>query len=679
VRTQRIHRAALRLCASVVIGSSALGSTITGNVSLFTGGTVTTTATLRGTGVYPQLFGMVEYVAQSQPIGITNGQLRMVVVPGGSYTLTLPQHSTVFSLVIPNDTNTYDLSQVCTNLTTFSYVAPFPGISSRVFPGANLTATTNNLGLPTETLTLNAQAGDGGGVTPGTYVLADTGEATNVTILGNFNFMDGILYYGNNAYTAGYGANGFGVYTIDAGQILSLDSTNAKFGVPITGVLTNFTSRGFLNTMQGNYYYAPNAYLAGYGLNGFGFFTTDVGLVLSLDSTNAKFGVPLTGTLTNIDSRGFLNTMEGNYYYAPNAYLAGYGLNGFGFYTIEKGAVLSLDSTNALFGVPVTGVFHGDGTALTLGLPGPTVLGGIVSTSAVTHKFLVSIGTDGKPTAAQPAFSDLSGTATAAQLPLPTSTAIGGIVSTSAIAHNFVASIGTDGKPTLAQPAFSDVSGTATAAQLPLPTSTTIGGIMSTSAVASKWVGSIGTDGKPVLTQPNFLDLLGALAAGQVPNGLITSNMLDSGTWNLAINLPPAGGASALVLGISGVFLANQSIAASGNQRWTSYFGGTASATEAAMRAPKTTRTLILTNFTARALDSVANPFAATTNVVWWIWTNGLNTTFTITVGAGSADATNAAGFTVQPGSAISLQYSNTTAQTFAGANISLAWQYYQP
>lgn len=60
-----------------------------------------------------------------------------------------------------------------------------------------------------------------------------------------------------------------------------------------------------------------------------------------------------------------------------------------------------------------------------------------------------------------------TGTVPAAQLPPPTATTIGGIVSTSAVTSQWVNSIGTDGRPTLAQPAFSDISSLIGYQQLP--------------------------------------------------------------------------------------------------------------------------------------------------------------------------------------------------------------------
>lgn len=196
------------------------------------------------------------------------------------------------------------------------------------------------------------------------------------------------------------------------------------------------------------------------------------------------------------------------------------------------------------------------GTAATGQLPLPTLtnIGAIKALAAVAHKFLTSIGTDGIPVAAQPAysdltgtpqlpitlsasasnwirsydaltglftksqpaFSDISGTVAAAQLPTPTAALLGGVKSLAAVVHNFLTSIGTDGVPVAAQPAFTDISGTVAAAQLPTPTASLLGGVKSLAAVAHKFLTSIGTDGLPVAAQPALADLSDTPAANLV-------------------------------------------------------------------------------------------------------------------------------------------------------------------
>lgn len=65
-------------------------------------------------------------------------------------------------------------------------------------------------------------------------------------------------------------------------------------------------------------------------------------------------------------------------------------------------------------------------------------------------------------------FSHLAGTIAAAQLIPPTATTLGAVKSKAATTSNFLTGIGTDGSVTAAQAAFSDITGVATAAQLPV-------------------------------------------------------------------------------------------------------------------------------------------------------------------------------------------------------------------
>jgi hypothetical protein len=85
---------------------------------------------------------------------------------------------------------------------------------------------------------------------------------------------------------------------------------------------------------------------------------------------------------------------------------------------------------------------------------------------------------------------------------------------------------------TAAQPAFSDLSGTIAATQLIAPTASTFGGIKSLAAVATTFLTSIGTDGIPVAAQPNFSDLAGSFRWDQVASatGALTLNNAGNAT-----------------------------------------------------------------------------------------------------------------------------------------------------
>ena len=84
-----------------------------------------------------------------------------------------------------------------------------------------------------------------------------------------------------------------------------------------------------------------------------------------------------------------------------------------------------------------------------------------VAFTAAAHQFLTAYNaTTGAFTAAQPAFTDISGVASAAQLPNPTTSTLGGVEAIVAVSHQWVDSISSSGVPHLSQPAYGDVSGT---------------------------------------------------------------------------------------------------------------------------------------------------------------------------------------------------------------------------
>lgn len=155
---------------------------------------------------------------------------------------------------------------------------------------------------------------------------------------------------------------------------------------------------------------------------------------------------------------------------------------------------------------------------------------------AVTHEFLTSYNAaTGTFTAAQPAFTDISGSVAPAQLPTPTGSTLGGVKSASPVAHEWIAEIDTTGTPLLTQPAFSDLTGVASPAQLPTPTTSSLGGVEAVAAVTHQWVDAIDTSGVPQLSQPAFADISGTLGISQLPaSGLsvtiTTAQLTPTGT-----------------------------------------------------------------------------------------------------------------------------------------------------
>lgn len=84
-----------------------------------------------------------------------------------------------------------------------------------------------------------------------------------------------------------------------------------------------------------------------------------------------------------------------------------------------------------------------------------------------------------------------------------------GVQTKAAVANQFLTGINDAGLPSAAQPAFTDISGSVAASQLPNPSASTLGGIESIAAVGHKWIDSISTSGVPHLSQPDFSDLTG--------------------------------------------------------------------------------------------------------------------------------------------------------------------------
>jgi hypothetical protein len=135
--------------------------------------------------------------------------------------------------------------------------------------------------------------------------------------------------------------------------------------------------------------------------------------------------------------------------------------------TAASGQIPSLDASKITTGTLSTAQIPNlDASKITSGtlsaslLPNPSAstLGGIESIAAVSHKWINSINTSGIPSLTQPDYSDLTGTPQLA-------------ITFGAVAHEFLTSYSaTTGLFTAAQPAFSDISGTISSGQLPART-----------------------------------------------------------------------------------------------------------------------------------------------------------------------------------------------------------------
>ena len=108
----------------------------------------------------------------------------------------------------------------------------------------------------------------------------------------------------------------------------------------------------------------------------------------------------------------------------------------------------------------------------------------------------------------------------------------------SAISHQFLTAYdAVTGVLSAAQPAFTDISGIAAPSQIPTPTASTIGGVESIGPVSHEWINEIDTSGVPHLTQPAFTDISGIASVAQGGTGTSTpslvegSNVTITGTW----------------------------------------------------------------------------------------------------------------------------------------------------
>ncbi len=84
--------------------------------------------------------------------------------------------------------------------------------------------------------------------------------------------------------------------------------------------------------------------------------------------------------------------------------------------TLANSSVVFTDPSGKLTSGYFTGGASLSGSTVTLGNPGASQKGGVISDPCITHNFATGVQTTGDQTCAQPAFTDLTGAATAAQM-----------------------------------------------------------------------------------------------------------------------------------------------------------------------------------------------------------------------------------------------------------------------
>lgn len=161
----------------------------------------------------------------------------------------------------------------------------------------------------------------------------------------------------------------------------------------------------------------------------------------------------------------------------------------------------------------------------------------------VLHQFLTGMDNTGTFSAAQPAFTDISGVIDPTQLPNPSAITLGGVKSLIAVAHNFLTSIGTNGTPTQAQPSSADLSDvtslvTLTGAQS-LSNKTFSDKITTYNNVANVGNGLSATNGQAdVLNQSANINTTNVITGGASSGGHYLIN------WSSGISIADASGAS---------------------------------------------------------------------------------------------------------------------------------------
>jgi hypothetical protein len=303
--------------------------------------------------------------------------------------------------------------------------------------------------------------------------------------------------------------------------------------------------------------------------------------------------------------------------------------------TLSAGSGVTITNSTGSITIAATGL-GGTVTSVGLSLPAELTVSGSPVTTSGTLTAVWATESANKvfagPTsgaAATPAFRSLVG----ADLPNPGASSLGGVQSKASVASNFLTAISTSGVVSAAQPAFTDISGSIAATQLPNPSATTLGGIESIASASHKWINSISTSGVPTLTQPASTDLsdipipvssggtgIASGTSGGVPYYSSTSTIASS-ALHTQHALTIGGGAAAAPYTLGGLGTTNQVLhgAAAGDPTWSavdlaadvtgilpSANGGTASAFFTVSGPSSTAKTFTFPNASTTVLTTNA-------------------------------------------------------------------------
>ncbi len=139
----------------LAFGISLQAATVIGDMTLLFGdGATNGEFSVSGLDL-PMSYNGITYLAEPVSGQLTNGQLNVTLTPPGRYDISFPALNTSLRIINPANTNTYDISQLVTNIAVFVS----QGISRQVLPGDGVAFVTNNLGQINETITIAAVGG----------------------------------------------------------------------------------------------------------------------------------------------------------------------------------------------------------------------------------------------------------------------------------------------------------------------------------------------------------------------------------------------------------------------------------------------------------------------------------------------------------------------------------------